>query len=417
MPKERLQVLFLSELFPNPAWPAFGIFVERQAFHLQAYCHVTVMAPVRVFPHLRLWQHLLRPRHFQSAWQHWRTTLAQIPLEGHFNGLAVSYPRYTSPPRQGFHGLWGFFAYPALRRHLMALNARKKFDLIHAHYASPSGVIALLTRRWLKIPVVLSIHGSDLTYTVKQNPLSAAIIRWVFRNVDAIIANSSWTARQIAHYGADPQKITIIRLGGNPPASQLAHQPAPSLTAGPIKLLSVGYLEKRKGHAYVLQAMAELIKEGYQLHYTIVGSGTEETNLRRLTEQLGLTDVVTFAGYKAHSDVWPYYAACDLFVLPSWDEAFGVVYIEALALAKPIIGCAGEGGPEDLHSLAGCIQLVKPRDVASLMQALKQLVADPARRQRMGEAGRHIVAQYFTWERNAADTWQLYQQLMERETV
>jgi teichuronic acid biosynthesis glycosyltransferase TuaC len=139
--------------------------------------------------------------------------------------------------------------------------------------------------------------------------------------------------------------------------------------------------------------------------------------LRQQADQLGLTPIVSFEGYQAHDDVWPYFAGCDLFVLPSWDEAFGVVYIEALGLGKAAIGCEGEGGPEDLRSLAHCMELVRPRDVTSLVQAIKQLLDDPARRQHMGQAGRQVVTDHFTWERNAADTWQLYQRLTGRETA
>jgi len=405
------QILTLSELFPNPAWPALGIFVERQAYHLLPFCDVTVVAPVRVFPHLRLWKHILAPKRFQAEWCRWRADLARIPLRDKVNEMSVFYPRYTSPPKQIFHGLWGFFAYPFLQRLLRTLHAERTFDLIHAHYASPCGVIALLAQRWMKVPVVLSIHGADVTYTAKQNPLSAAIIRWVFRNVDAILANSTLTARQIVRYGGDPEKVQIVRLGGN--ASENMDQQRRPLHNGTAILLSVGYLEERKGHAYVLRALKELTKQGYEIRYVIVGDGSQNENLRSLADELGLAGIVSFEGYKTHTDVWPYFADCDIFVLPSWNEAFGIVYIEALSLGKPVVGCEGEGGPEDLRALGDCIELVKPRDVESLVHALKRLLDDPERRRRMGEIGREIVRTHFTWERNAADTLRIYQQILE----
>ncbi len=412
MQEERLHVLFLSELFPNPAWPAFGIFVERQAYHLLPYCDVTVMAPVRVFPHLRLWKHVFAFKRFRAEWRRWRADLARIPLQGEVNGIPVFYPRYTSPPRQGFHGLWGFFAYPFLRRWLIALHRQYHFDLVHAHYASPCGVIALLARRWMGVPIVLSIHGADVTYTAKQNPISAAVIRWVFRNVDVIIANSTWTARQIVRYGGrDSKKVQIVRLGGNAPKEIPKTIPSPQ--DGVVSLLSVGYLEERKGHAYVLRAIKQLRDEGYNLRYVIVGEGSQRELLETVAEALGIADIVSFEGYKPHSEVWPYFAECDIFVLPSWNEAFGIVYIEALSLGKPVIGCEGEGGPEDLKALGDCIELVKPRDVGSLLGALKRLISDPERRAQMGRVGREIVRRYFTWEANAAETYLTYQRVLD----
>ena len=410
---KRLSVLVLSELFPNPSYPAFGIFVERQAFYLQSYCLNVVVAPVRVFPPLRIWKQCFSPRGFILEWRKWEEALQRIPRRDIVNGIQVHYPLYTSPPRQGFHGLWGFFAYPLVVKLLRDLHSTYRFNLIHAHYASPCGVIALLARRWMKVPVVLSIHGADVTYTAKQNFLSTVVIRWVFRNVDTIIANSTWTAKQIVRYGGNPDKVQIVRLGGNPPKGGEFGNALPPRPDDVVLLLSVGYLEERKGHAYVLRALRELRQKGYNVCYKIVGDGSQKKALETLTRELGLADVVSFEGYKSHAEVWPYFAECDIFVLPSWNEAFGIVYIEALALGKPVIGCEGEGGPEDLKALGDCIELVKPRDVESLVSALQCLIENPQRRRQMGEIGRRIVEEYFTWERNAVDTMRIYRRVLE----
>ncbi len=417
MQSRRLRVLVLSDLFPDPARPIFGIFVERQVFHLQAACDNVVVVPTRVFPHLRIWKQLLKPRRFLAEWRKWRAELKQIPDRDEVNGICVFYPCYTSLPKQVFHGVWGFFAYFFLRRRLRALHREEPFDLIHAHFASPSGVIALLARRWMKVPVVLSVHGLDVTYTAKQNPLSAAIVRWVFRRVDRILAYSTWTSKQIVRYGGEAAKIQIIRHGANFPEGFSPDSTMSCNDSGEMRLLSVGNLLLPKGHAYMLQALRTLLDLGYPLQYEIVGDGPEREKLESLVKTLGLATVVHFAGYKSHRDVWPYFARCDIFVLPSWIEGFGIVFIEALGLGKPVVGCEGTGGPEDLRALGDCIELVKPRNVDSLVQGLKRLLDDPARRQRLGETGRKIVAEYFTWERNAADTLALYKQVLESYRV
>ncbi|MBC8512601.1 MAG: glycosyltransferase [Dehalococcoidia bacterium] len=422
MVKRRLRVLFISELFPNPAWPAFGIFVERQVCHLRPYCDIQVIAPLRVFPPLRIWRSLLKPSHFVAEWRHWWADLACIPARNTVNDVPVCYPRYASPPKQVFHGTWGFFAYPFVRSTLKELHSRYHFDLIHAHYAVPSGVIALFAQRWMKVPVVLSVHGSDVTYTVHQNSMGAWIIRWVLDSVDAIIANSTWTARRIVRHGGNPERVEIVHYGGNPEEAPIVRmggdnlvgyeQPKAATKNGTLKLLSVGYFEERKGHAYVLRALKELILRGYELQYVVVGDGSQRKALEALTHELGLAKVVSFEGYKPHAEVWSYFADCNIFVLPSWNEAFGIVYIEALSLGKPVVGCEGEGGPEELKALGDCVELVKPRDVESLAAALQRLIDNPERRQRMGEVGRQIVQEHFTWQRNAADTLALYHRVL-----
>jgi glycosyltransferase involved in cell wall biosynthesis len=164
----------------------------------------------------------------------------------------------------------------------------------------------------------------------------------------------------------------------------------------------------------VLRALAQLAALGYAFRYTIVGSGPLDGELRQLARDLGIADAVEFAGPQPHSAVWDFMARCDVFVLPSWQEAFGVVYIEALGMGKPAIGCAGEGGPEDLRSLGDCVELVRPRDVESLAAALRRLLDDPARRVRMGAMGRDIVERHYTWQRNAAESMAIYRDALNK---
>jgi len=260
------------------------------------------------------------------------------------------------------------------------------------------------------VPVVVSVHGSDVTYTALQNALGAAIIRWVFRRVAAIVANSTWTAQRIIKCGGPPDRVQIVRLGADVSRN---HTQVPTAPPAALSLLTVGYLETRKGHAYVLHAVKQLRDNGYALRYVIVGDGSRQGELERLAHDLTISDIVSFEGYKPHSAVWPYFAACDIFVLPSWDEAFGVAYLEALSDGKPVVGCEGEGGPEDLKALGDCIELVRPRDVESLVAALRRLMDDANRRRSMGETGRQIVAKYFTWEHNAESTSLIYKQVLE----
>ncbi|HEY1014640.1 MAG TPA: glycosyltransferase, partial [Herpetosiphonaceae bacterium] len=368
----RLRILYIAEYFPAPGRPTLGIFVERQASHLLPWCEITVVSPTRIVPPLRVWRQLLRPRRCKAEWERWRREVLSTPRAGRVGDLPVFYPRYVSPPRQVFHGLWGFWAYPSARRLLRRLHRQQPFDLIHAHYAVPAGVVALLARRWMGVPVVLSVHGTDVTYTVRQNRLSAAVVRWVFRAADAIMVNSDWTRRQVVRHCGRDDATTIVRLGGDAPRAD----PIPAKPGDTIRLLSVGHLVERKGHAYVLEALRQLRDQGYALRYVIVGGGPLEDQLKARARELGIDDAVEFAGDQQHQAVWAYLARCDIFVLPSWNEAFGVAYVEALGMGKPAVGCAGEGGPEDLRALGDCIELVPPRDAASVAAAVRRLIDD-----------------------------------------
>jgi glycosyltransferase involved in cell wall biosynthesis len=262
----------------------------------------------------------------------------------------------------------------------------------------------------MKIPVVVSVHGFDLSFTARQNWLGAWMVRWVFRNVNCLMANSTRTRDEIVRIGGRPENIEVVYLGGNPEV-RWSEAPAP-IAEQPLVLLSVSRLEKSKGHAFVIRALKSLLDQGYDFRYLIVGGGSEEQALRELVEQLGMEKVVSFEGEKAHEEVWRYFASCDIFVLPSWNEAFGIVYVEALSQGKAVIGSEGVGGPEDLRALGDCIELVRPQDVKSLEAAIKRLIDSPERRRQLGATGKEIVERHFTWEKNAAHTFAIYQALL-----
>jgi teichuronic acid biosynthesis glycosyltransferase TuaC len=411
----RIRVLTISDIYPNPARPALGIFVERSVHHLRSYCDETVVVPFRVFPPARIFRSPLRPDRIVDGWRHWRREINSIPSEAKDEWIEVYYPRYTSPPRQVLHGLWGFFAYAFVRSTLLRLHNRVFFDLIHAHYASPAGVVALLAARRMKVPVVVSVHGADVTFTARQNAIGRRAVRWVLVTSDTVLANSSWTREQILGLGASPDRVQIVRMGADPPEGIVSA--GHGADGEPLTLLTVGYLDERKGHRFVLEAMRALLEEGFRLRYVVVGDGPETSSLRRQAERLGLADKVSFEGTRPHAEVWRYFDECDIFVMPSWKEAFGVVYIEALSLGKPVVGCRGEGGPEDLHSLGDCVQLVEPRDVASLVDGLRELIRDPDRRRRMGATGRAIVRDRFSWAENAASTMAVYEHVLQGAQV
>jgi teichuronic acid biosynthesis glycosyltransferase TuaC len=408
MAENRLRVLTISYLYPNPPHPSLGIFVAHQVKHMAGTCQNSVLCPMRIFPRAAVWKALAAPRRFMRIMREWRAEIKSVPASGTVNGIEVFYPRYTSPPRQIFDGICGLFAYIFLSGLMRRLNADRRYQLIHAHTASPCGVLALLAKRWMRVPVVLSVHGEEIHYTAKQHRLGAALVRWVFRHVDAIIAYSAWSRRQIIRLGADPEKIHIVHLGANKPPGLDSGARRENRAEG-LELLSIANLNPPKGIEYVLRALRRLIDSDNPLHYTIVGEGQDMGRLARLTNDLHLSGHVTFTGAKPNDEIWQYLVNCDIFVLPSWPEAFGVVYIEALSAGKPVIACRGAGGPDDLKNLGDCVELVEPRNVDSLEDAIRRLAADPKGRAAMGEAGRKVAATYFTWEKTAVETLQVYE--------
>jgi teichuronic acid biosynthesis glycosyltransferase TuaC len=410
----RLRVLTISDMYPRALQPQFALFVEQQTQALSEYCDPIVLSPLRVFPPLNIFRTLPSPSKFRRAWAAWRQDLATTPVVETYNNLKVYRPRYNAPPKHISHGIWGLFAYPVLLPLLRQLHEEYQFDIIHAHNVAPNGLIGLMAQRWMKVPLVVSIHGIDLSHSIHWNMVSRKAIELVLRKADTVLANSRGTAAKIIEHGAAPQRVHTIYLGGNgdQPNTLL---PQKARTPGdPVRLLSVARLVELKGIHFALRAVRQLLDEGFDITYTIVGEGDYRPALEQLCRDLKLTNQVNFTGAIARDVIWNHFADCDIFLLPSHWETFGIVYVEALSQGKPIVGCT-TGGAADIQSfLPEAVELTSPHDVAGIVTALKKLIQDPARRERVQQTAPAMVAERFTWDRTATETVAVYKELLNR---
>lgn len=181
-------------------------------------------------------------------------------------------------------------------------------------------------------------------------------------------------------------------------------------------LVSVSRLFSWKGQRELVRALPLVQKEVPDVFLLIVGadaghvqgkSFTEE--LRELARELGIADRVIFAGKR--SDVPQVMAACDLFTLPSFEEPFGLVFLEAMAMQKPVIALNNGGTPEVVeHGRTGLLS--PPWDVPALASNIVALLRDRERARRMGEAGRARVLESFTAQRMARDAANAYREVL-----
>jgi glycosyltransferase involved in cell wall biosynthesis len=309
------------------------------------------------------------------------------------DGIEVRYVRYVSPRRRRSYARWGAWAARPLRR---ALRAAGPFDLIHAHNAVPAG--DAVRRSGLGLPLIISVHGSDVYWTAPKAPGGAAAVERCFANARLVLANSAATERLARKLGA--QRTEVVHLGSDVPAPG-----SPSATA---LIVSVAHLVARKNHADVLRALVGVPVA----RYLVIGAGPEREPLAALARELGVADRVEFAGQLAPAAALERAATAWCAVLPSTDEAFGVAYIEAMAAGIPAIGCRGEGGPEEIAAAGEGMILVPPHDPQELGRVLAALLADGPRRARLGIAARATVRREFTWKRCGERTLALYREAL-----
>ena len=285
------------------------------------------------------------------------------------------------------------------------LCQREKIDMVHAGDLYPAGVIALLLKKTLGIPYLAYCHGEiSQTDRYRYQPI---VRNWIYRNADAVVANSEYTRESLLGIGVAENRIHKITPGvaleeftPRPVNSDLVRQL--SLHNRRV-LLTVGRLVSRKNHATVIRAVAKIAGELRDLKYVIAGEGPEQENLRKLAEELGIADIVVFAG-RVPAELLPdYYNLCDLFVLPNCEdeggdvEGFGMVFLEANSSGKAVIG-GRSGGTTDavVDGVTGC--LVEPTNVDELAAAMKRLLVDADLRGAMSRAGLQRARSEFDWQ-------------------
>jgi phosphatidylinositol alpha-1,6-mannosyltransferase len=309
---------------------------------------------------------------------------------------------------------WGLGHPLALLHHLrLALHLRmlalRRRTVIHCGRALPEGVAAMLSRLSGGPRYVCWAHGEDLAMTQASREYSL-VTKLVYRHAAAALANSRNTAQMLEQMGVSKDKIHIVYPAVDPerfhPGVEGAAVRRRYAGAEDVLLLSVGRLQRRKGHDVAILAMARLRDELPGLRYVIAGDGEERERLERLVDENGLRGRVFFAGAVPEAELPAHYAACDIFLLPNRVEGtdiegFGIVFLEAAATGKPVIAGDSGGVPEAVDRNNTGL-LVDGASVKEVARAIRHLAASADERARLGSAGRVRVRDHFSWQRAAA---------------
>jgi teichuronic acid biosynthesis glycosyltransferase TuaC len=353
-----MNVLIVSRLYPLPKDPVLGIFVEEEARELARLCNVKVVSPVPWFPPLKL-----LPKWYDYS---------QLPLREMRKGLEIHRPRTMMFPRNILFLLLGFSFYLALRRWVDETNGDFPIDLIHAHTAYPDGFAAVMLGKALDLPTIITLHGGDVTLHF-QHYFGRKLGLWAVSSASHVLVVSESLRRTVVDdYGADREKITVIPNGVDvtrfEPIPQREAQNRLGLGADSFRMLYVGAITRSKGIEYLLRALRLLRKSQASAELVLVGEGDYQRQAMSLADEMGIAGSVTFAGQRPNEEIPLWMNACDLLVLPSLAEGFGVVLIEAMACGRPVVATAC-GGPEDIVTPQTGI-LVPPGDEFALSQAL-----------------------------------------------
>lgn len=367
----KLRVLALARNYPNSVFPRLGLWTERLVRSTADYCETTVVAPVPYCPPL--------PKSFAY------TRFRQVPFHESGNGLEVFHPRFLTGPGYSLHSFESAPYFLGVVRLVRQLRARFSFDLIHAHFSYPDGVVAAALGKRFNVPVVITEQAAWRPWLDDYSLVRKQTI-WAAKESEFVIAVSNSHRESILHFTGNSDQVRVI----------------PNLVDGTVftlkdeaqaispenQILFVGLIRKVKGLDVLLRAVRLLLDRKCNVKLAIIGESFYESYRREyselvgLAETLGIKEAVEFLGPQSAAEVARHLQASAILVLPSRRETFGAVLVEALACGTPVVATRC-GGPEDIVNDEVGV-LVPIEDPEALARGIEQVLErrksyDPAR--------------------------------------
>jgi glycosyltransferase involved in cell wall biosynthesis len=301
---------------------------------------------------------------------------------------------------------------------IIAEGLKRDYDLAQVSQTFPLLPASLLSKMKRR-PIVAVYHDVyGFGFSLRDKGIVRGIIRGSVEHTtfkldfDAIIAVSQSTKRKLLSRGVQSEKICVITEGVDLESVDFVEQ---EKSETPM-VIYVGRLVAHKRVEDLLAAFSIVLKTVPSAQLYIVGEGPRGRLLRELSSSLKIHEKVRFTGYVPEHEKLRLMKQAHTLVLPSVMEGFGLVLIEAMACRTPVIA-ANVGGPKEVVMPGQTGFLVEPFDVDALAEKLCILLTDAKMRERMGEAGRHTVEKFYTWERVVDSILRLYHGVLENSSV
>jgi glycosyltransferase involved in cell wall biosynthesis len=275
-------------------------------------------------------------------------------------------------------------------------------DLVHAHYAVGNGLWGMHSKQH---PFVISVWGSDIV-ELKGKPLKRWLVRRILRSADHITATSNYLAQRTT----DVERSVSARLS-TIPFGVTVPESTPPLPPYPLRLAFIKHHFPRYAPELIVQAVDMSRQQGHPVSVTFAGEGPMTARLKSRTEELGLTDSISFVGWVESDHMTEFLTNHHAIIMPSRQEAFGVAVLEAAALGRPAITSDIGGIPEVVRD--GKTGLTVPADnTEALAAAIIKLASDPALVQQLGKSAHSFVQSHYTWDRSLDMMLDLYDRLL-----
>ena len=356
-----MRVLVLSRNYPNSVTQLLGLWAKGPVVHSRRYCEPKVMAPVPYCPPLP---------GLPNSYRKFRAVEHQAVDEG----VEVFHPRFLSGPGYSTYRYEPGLYYAAVAGPVRRLWRTFKFDLIHAYFSYPDGVVANRLGRRYGVPVIITDHipwesWGDRYSDVRRR--ATAAVQGCFHHI-SVSKSVKETIRKIVGPGVN---LTVIP---NSVDGSVFNYTAGEAERPRNKILFAGAVRPIKGADVLLSAVRIMKDRGRSIDVDFVGEAfyesyrREEVRLRQMARDLGIADNVHFLGKKMPLDLARLMENSSVLVLPSRAESFGLVLAEALACGTPVVSTFC-GGPEDIVNPQVGV-LVTPGDAEALAGGIEKVL-------------------------------------------
>lgn len=332
-----MNVVVLSNLYPNPDSRDRGVFTFQIVKHLQSLCDVRVVCPLPYFPR---WKMLRRFR----KW----AVFSSVPSRYEYEGTAVFSPKYPMLPKVSESVHASLMCIPVLYC-LRKLNEDKRIDLVNVHYLYPDAVAAVWACRILGLPVVVTALGSDVHY-YSELPWIGSLIKTAVKRADVATAVSEELSMRIRRWGIDGRKVVTVPNGVDlslfAVKDKVSCRQKLALPEDCHIILFIGRLSREKGFDLLIKSISGLKRTSApNFRVVVVGDGPERKALEKEIADEGLGELFDFRGVQDHSTVSDWLGGADLLCLPSLREGSPNVVLESLASGRPVVASRVGGIP------------------------------------------------------------------------
>lgn len=398
------RLLVFTTVFPHAGQPGLGLFIRERMFRVGQVLPLVIVAPVPWFP-------------FQGLVRRWRPHFRPpAPYHESHEGFEIYHPRFLSVPG-GFKSLDGLLLAISSLLPLWQLKKRFDFQVIDAHFAYPDGYAAALLGRWLRVPVTITLRGTESR--LARDRQFRKLLSKALQRVQRIFCVSESLKNLARNLGIEDHKIRVIPNGVDaekfiPIPKSKARQILGLPLDIPV-LVTVGALVERKGFHRVIELLPRLCRQFPGLRYLVAGGASPEGDWRQKLEQqvsrLGLQGNIHFLGQVSPEDLKVPLSAADVFVLSTRNEGWANVLLEAMACGLPIV-TTDVGGNAEVVCDPEYGEVVSFDNAAALESALVSAFRKPWDRARI-----IAYARQNSWDRRIAILVQEFQGLVSDTVV